>query len=495
MRPLLQRIDNPPAPEDVAEALAHLPGCILLRSSLVDAPRGRYSLLTAHPFLEFIARGPRCTLRSSHHHATTFGNPWLVLEEWMARYEILDEVDLPFPAGGCFGFWGYELMHPLEPRIQRDSIDDLEWPDCSLGFYDSVVIFDHHLDAAWIVATGLALDGSRDPSRAQSQLQYWLDQCRHPRPAAQSAQPSYARPDTLTPSTIRSNLTPSAYMDGVRTAQSLITQGHIYQVNLAHRLEASLPGSPWNFFRSLGNLSPAPYAAYLNCGEFQIASSSPELFLRMSGAAIATRPIKGTRPRSSDPTRDAQLAFELQTSPKEIAELVMITDLLRNDLGKICDFGSVQVPDLVRLERFAHVHHLVSTIEGRLKSGISHCAALAACFPGGSITGAPKVRAMEIINQLEPHTRGPYTGCAGYLGFNRESQLSILIRTALIRNATAWFHVGAGIVADSNPEAEYHETIAKAQGFLAALNHASISQPLSLPPRNHPCQDPTPDAG
>ena len=208
-----------------------------------------------------------------------------------------------------------------------------------------------------------------------------------------------------------------------------------------------------------------------DCGDLQLASSSPELFLRLSGSHIQTRPIKGTRPRSSDPTRDAQLTCELQTSAKEMAELVMITDLLRNDLGRVCEYGSVQVPELVRLERYPQVQHLVSTVEGRLRPDVTHFAALASCFPGGSITGAPKIRAMDIIDQLEPVTRGPYTGCLGYLGFNRESQLNILIRTAVFRGGRAYFHAGAGIVADSSPEAEYEETLAKAAGFLAALNH------------------------
>jgi anthranilate/para-aminobenzoate synthase component I len=219
----------------------------------------------------------------------------------------------------------------------------------------------------------------------------------------------------------------------------------------------------------LSDVSPAPFSAFFNFGDFQIASSSPELFLRLSGSHIQTKPIKGTRPRDPEPTRDAQLAYELQTSAKELAELVMITDLLRNDLGRVCEFGSVQVPELARLERFAQVQHLVSTIEGRLRPDVTHFAALASCFPGGSITGAPKFRAMEIIDELEPIARGPYCGCHGYLGFNRESQLSITIRTAICKDGLAHFHVGAGIVADSNPEAEYEETLAKAAGFLAAL--------------------------
>jgi anthranilate/para-aminobenzoate synthase component I len=244
-------------------------------------------------------------------------------------------------------------------------------------------------------------------------------------------------------------------------------------------------------FHQLLDVSPAPFAAYIDCGEFQIASSSPEQFLRLSGSHITTRPIKGTRPRSADPTRDAQLAYELQTSAKELSELVMITDLLRNDLGKVCEFGSVQVPELARLERFAQVQHLVSTVEGRLRSDVTHFAALASCFPGGSITGAPKFRAMEIIDELEPIARGPYTGCHGYLGFNRESQLSISIRTALRKDDMVYFHVGAGIVADSIPEAEYDETLAKAQGFLAALDIGKHQAPTSKLERSTKSQGPS----
>ncbi|HEY5042237.1 MAG TPA: anthranilate synthase component I family protein, partial [Verrucomicrobiae bacterium] len=243
-----------------------------------------------------------------------------------------------------------------------------------------------------------------------------------------------------------------------------------YQVNLSQRLTAQSNFTGWEMFGKLSTVSPAPFSAFLDCGEFQIASSSPEQFLRMSGAHIVTRPIKGTRPRDADATRDAQLAYELQTNAKELAELVMITDLLRNDIGKVCEFSSVQVPELAKLEKFAQVQHLVSTVEGRLRKEVTHFAAFASCFPGGSITGAPKFRAMEIIDELEPISRGPYCGAIGYLGFNRESQLNIAIRTAICAREKIYFNVGAGIVADSNPEAEYEETLAKAQGFFAALN-------------------------
>jgi len=338
-------------------------------------------------------------------------------------------------------------------------------PDCHVGFYDSMVVFDHQLNKTWIVSTGLAADGSRSESRAGERMEFWRRALASPAVERTPFSRRSRREEAL-----KSNLSKTDFIAAVAHVQNYIRSGDIYQVNLSHRLTVSCELSGWELFQQLGDVSPAPFSAFFDCGDFQIASSSPEQFLRMSGSQIVTRPIKGTRPRDPDPTRDAQLAYELQTSAKELAELVMITDLLRNDLGRVCEYGTVQTPDLARLEKFAHVQHLVSTVEGRLRRDVTHFAALAACFPGGSITGAPKIRAMEIIDELEPLSRGPYCGCHGYLGFNRESHLSITIRTAICKDGLAHFNVGAGIVADSNPEAEYNETIAKAAGFLAALN-------------------------
>ena len=333
------------------------------------------------------------------------------------------------------------------------------------------VVFDHQLGRVFVVSTGLCPDGSRSETRAREQMQFWQAVLQTPPPVVPpSPEPTAGQGET---GSVASNLTRAEFIAAVESARRYIHAGDIYQVNLSQRLAAPCECSGWELFQRLATASPAPFAAYLDCGDFQIASSSPELFLRLSGSHILTRPIKGTRPRDPDPARDTRLAYELQTSAKELDELVMITDLLRNDLGKICEFGSVQTPELARLERFAQVQHLVSTVEGRLRRDVAHFAALASCFPGGSITGAPKFRAMEIIDELEPVARGPYTGCHGYLGFNRESQLSISIRTAVCRGGTAFFHAGAGIVADSQPAAEYEETLAKAAGFLAALRLSS----------------------
>lgn len=265
-----------------------------------------------------------------------------------------------------------------------------------------------------------------------------------------------------------SDISSEKYCEMVRQAQEQIAAGNIYQVCLAHRFSAPFEGDPWQLYLALRKTSPAPFAAYLNLGEELILSSSPERFLKINDRHITTEPIKGTRPRNLFSQEDARQALELQTSPKEIAELVMITDLERNDLGKICEYGSVTTSELLCLKRYPHVFHLVSTIEGKLRKEISHVAAVAACFPGGSISGAPKKMAMKIISELEPVPRDLFTGAIGYFGFNGESQFNIAIRTIVIREKQASFHVGAGITTNSIPEEEWEETLHKAKGIFIA---------------------------
>ncbi|HEY5704773.1 MAG TPA: aminodeoxychorismate synthase component I [Terrimicrobiaceae bacterium] len=264
----------------------------------------------------------------------------------------------------------------------------------------------------------------------------------------------------------RARLKRAQFENMVRAAHEYIAAGDIYQVCLSHSFEAEFAADAWPFYESLRHHSPAPCAAFLDLGGTQVASASPECFLRISGRRVVTRPIKGTRPRRADPQRDQRSAYDLITSAKEIAELVMITDLERNDLGRVCDYGSVTVPELLKLESYEQVHHLVSTITGTLRPDVTHPAALRACFPGGSISGAPKKRALEVISELEPHPRGIYTGAIGYFGYNGESQFSIAIRTAVFESDSVSFHVGAGIVADSIPEREWQETLDKAAGLV-----------------------------
>lgn len=475
-------------PQTLAAAARGAGGLVLLESAGPWAGPGQYSYVAAAPLLIFCARGSRCEISGSDGWtAVSYGNPWLLLEAWLGRFDLIGESDLPFPAGCCAGYWGYELRGFVEPALRPHPLADMPFPDCWLGFYDSLVVFEHaQPGTAWIVSTGLEPDGSRSLRRGEARLRFWR-QLLETAPTAGADVPSPPLPSPAPPQTL-----PDAdFAAQVRRAQRYIRQGDIYQVNLARRWTLAAGLDAWALYRALSRRSPSPYAAFVETDAGALVSSSPELFLRLDGVAVQTRPIKGTRPRAADPGEDARLGGELWTSAKERAELTMITDLLRNDLGKVCTYGSVRVPELMRLERFSHVQHLVSTVEGRLRAGVTHLAALAACFPGGSITGAPKIRAMQIIDELEPVGRGPYTGALGYLGFNRQSQLSLIIRAAFCAPEATWYHAGAGIVADSDPEAEAAETLAKARGFLDCLDNPAaesdsldVAQPVPRPAKD-----------
>ena len=358
---------------------------------------------------------------------------------------------------GCAGDW-----HRLEEELKKRKANspDLGIPNGAaigsfrfdgsfrFGFYDSLLI---HGAEGWI---------SAPPPVPETEKEGWAE------PSAPAVLPRFS------PEMERED-----YLRMVRRAQEFVAAGDIYQVCLAHRFSSPFRGDPWPLYRALREVSPAPHAAYLRLGDETILSSSPECFLKMSGRRISTRPIKGTRPRRRDPGEDERQAFELKTSPKEIAELVMITDLERNDLGSVCEFGSVAATQLLHLERYAQVFHLVSTVEGELRPGISQVKALAACFPGGSISGAPKKRALEIIRELEQAPRDLFTGAIGYFGYNGESQFNIAIRTVVIRGGRAEFHVGAGITADSDPEKEWEETLHKAAGILQATGEPARPRP------------------
>ena len=325
--------------------------------------------------------------------------------------------------GYAIGYFGYDLKNQIE-KLPARAADDLGLPDCWFGFYPDVLV---QRAAPAVPATTLPRPG-RPPV---------ADRQREP------------------------------FLQAVRRAQEYIAAGDIYQVNLSQRFQCAVTADAPAIYLALRETNPAPYAAYLDIGDAQILSSSPECFLKISGRQVTTRPIKGTRPRSADPA-------ELLRSPKDNAELLMITDLERNDLGKVCEFGSVRVTELRRVETYATVHHLVSTVTGTLRADVSHLDCVRACFPGGSITGAPKIRAMEIIDELEPVARGVYCGAIGYFGPGGESQFNIAIRTVVVKDGRATFHAGAGIVADSDPQAEYEETLAKAQGIFHALDQLRL---------------------
>ncbi|MCP5518930.1 MAG: anthranilate synthase component I family protein [Verrucomicrobiales bacterium] len=470
---MIEPVATAHTPASLAAACRREPGVVLLESTGGDVHQSRHSFVAARPFAVLRAWGAACELAQEGRRQWLYGDPWMVLERLLARYDLGNADRAPFPLGGCFGVWGYDLKHFIEPRLPRTSAADLGLPDLHVGFHDSLVVFDHRDRRTWVVSTGLLPDGSRQRSRARQRLEEWrrrLDE-----PPVPNAETTVPMPEHRP--ACRSSLSREEYLRRVERVLAYIAAGDIYQVNLSQRFTVDGGVDGWVLHEALRALSPAPFAGWLDAGDFALVSSSPELFLRLSGDRITTCPIKGTRPRAPDPVRDAALAAELTGSPKEQAELVMITDLLRNDLGRVCEFGSIRVPRLAGLESFAQVHHLVSTVTGRLRDDVTHLSALAGCFPGGSITGAPKVRAMEIIEELEPVTRGPFTGCLGYLGFNRESQLSILIRMAVCLPDRTCFHAGAGIVAESDPSAEYAETLTKSLGIRRALAAIATGEP------------------
>ncbi|NLT70433.1 MAG: anthranilate synthase component I family protein [Verrucomicrobiaceae bacterium] len=404
-------------PWRVAAELSHLPGFFYLDSSSAEERLG--AAMGAR--FSTIAACPRKVLRGNLFQNDDFSR---LRAHHASRLRPEGSSPEPCaPGAGLYGYVGYD-------------------GDFVFGEYDDVLVFDHVL-GSW---------------------KEWGDLL----PLRRALPAPAALPDRAI--RFRDNLDKTSFCDLVARAQDYIAAGDIYQVNLSHRFSAPLPSSldPFSLYTRLREQSPAPFASYTTLGEKVVMSSSPEQFLSLSGRLIQTRPIKGTRPRFRDRERDEKSAYDLITSPKEIAELIMITDLERNDLGQVCEFGSVAATELLKLERYAQVFHLVSTVEGTLREGVGHLDALLACFPGGSITGAPKKRAREIIAELEPSPRGLYTGAIGCLGFNGESRFSIAIRTLVAEAGELHFHVGAGIVADSVPVHEWEETLHKAAGIFQA---------------------------
>jgi para-aminobenzoate synthetase component 1 len=437
-------------PAEAAGALRHLPCFTCLDSASPDRRLGRYSFVAADPFT---------TLRLDR-----AGPDWVsLLKAELAACRIPAVPGLPPFQGGAAGLFSYELGHSLE-RLAKAPADDLAFPDLSLGFYDVVAAFDSVERRGWIVSTGLpeSEEKARDRRAVERGTFFEAELARRPAPSATG-------PISL--EGWQSNFTRSTYEAAVRTVVERILAGDIFQANISQRFAAEVPDGfdHFGFYRRLRSVNPAPFAAFLDHGDFVIASASPERFLRVEGGHVEARPIKGTRPRSADPVVDLLQAQALTESRKDRAENTMIVDLLRNDLSKVCVPGSVQVPQLCGLESFASVHHLVSAVSGRLVKGRDAVDLLAGAFPGGSITGAPKVRAMEIITEIEGHARGPYCGAIGYIGFDGTMDLNIVIRTAAFRRGICAVQAGGGIVTASDPAAEYQETLDKASRVFDAF--------------------------
>lgn len=443
-----------------------------LDSALADARLGRLSVLASDPVLIFTARGDRIEVKGGTTRLCRSENPFGALRRLEQQF-CPGEDGGEWPHGALIGFLGYGLRRFAE-RVPARVADDTRIPDAWFGVYDRLLLFDHDSGRATIISTGVDETGWTDADRARRRAEEWMQKLAVAAVLPRSSLVSDGREPAL-----ESNLTREDYERAVRRILDYIAAGDVYQVNFSQRFRTQTQVEPEWLYHALRTTNPAPFAAYLDCGTGRILSSSPERFLQLHGRHIQTRPIKGTRPRTGNEQADQKAARELMMSAKDQAELLMITDLERNDLGRVCEFGSVHVPELVTLESYATVLHLVSTVEGRLSDGVTAVDAIRACFPGGSITGAPKIRAMEIIDELEPAARGIYTGMIGYLGFNGVSDFNIAIRTMVHENDTVQFHAGGGIVADSKPALEYEETLHKARGMVQALTLAEAMRAAS----------------
>ncbi len=467
-QPLVRRLPKEWTAEYCFRRLCRLPGCVWLDSSLQSPELGRYSYLAADPF---------STLRIDK-----------VEEQFRAQFDQLARrffqqrlPGLPPMQGGWMGWFGYELGGCFE-RVPAASVNEFHLPLAALGLYDCVLSWDHLRDEAWLISQGWPVtQPAARQQRAYRRLQYFLrvleaPPAPSPNPLQQLKRSVQLPSQQLSPqyptrwsSDWTSNFSSAGYRHAVERCVEYIHAGDLFQVNFAQRLLRRAVCSPEHLMLQLRRRNPAPFAGYADFGRVQVVSSSPERFLKVEDGQIEARPIKGTRPRLSDPTADAGMGQLLLSSEKDRSENVMIVDLLRNDLSRVAHPDSLQVSSLCGLEKYAYVWHLVSVIQGQLEAGKSVVDVLAATFPGGSITGAPKIRAMQIIAELEPTVRGPYCGSLGYLSFAGDMDLNILIRSVTACDGWWQVPVGGGIVADSHPQLEEQESWHKAEGILRAM--------------------------
>ena len=472
---LVQELEDAPDPAEACARFLDLPFPLLLESALRSERLGRFSYLAADPWLVLQSKGAVLEGHSAQGVERLAGDPFAALQAALARHALDAVPGLPPFQGGAAGYLAYDLCHHLE-RLPSPRFDDLDLPDSCLGLYDWTIAWDHALERAWLFSTGLP---RRDAGRAESRARMVRD--RLAARAAPMSAPARDRAASFVRASgppihpvsgmpgVSSTFSRDEYLRAVARTREYIVAGDIFQANLSQRLESAMDEHPFALYARLRQRNPAPFAAYFDFGPAAVVSASPERFLRLSGDSVETRPIKGTSPRGWTPRHDSALGEALAESEKDRAENVMIVDLLRNDLSKVCRDHTVEVPELCRIERYATVHHLVSTVVGRLRPGLGPVDLLRATWPGGSITGAPKVRAMEIIAELEPTRRNIYTGSVGYFSFGGAADTNIAIRTFIVKQGRAYFQAGGGIVADSNPEREYEETLDKARGMVAAL--------------------------
>lgn len=459
MMPLQTEIPYRPDSSELFEAVSERPWAMFLDSGSGVADGGRYDIIVADPMRTIVTRDAVTQVEGPEGTVATTEEPFAVLRRELGRRGAACG-DLPFN-GGALGYFSYDLGRRLEGLPEAGG-DELRLPQMAVGIYDWAVVVDHRAERSWLVGAG------RDPATAAR----WDELKTLFSAPGKSAQ---AKTPLRSLSPVRSNLTRQAYQLAFERIQRYLREGDCYQVNFAQRFSVAADGDPWSAYRIMRRANPTPFAAYLNLPFGNILSASPERFIRVHGEDVQTSPIKGTRRRDADPELDERLLRDLRESTKDRAENLMIVDLLRNDLGKTCRPGTIRVPELFAVQSFATVHHLVSRVTGRLSSGKDSIDVLRACFPGGSITGAPKRRAMEIIDELEPDRRSIYCGAIGYVDFNGNMDTNIAIRTLAYAEGRAHFWAGGGIVVDSDAEAEYQETLDKASAFLRFFSDEALS--------------------
>jgi len=455
---MIRKIETPLSSFQLYLLFKDEPFSFILDSGMDSNKLGRYSIIGADPFKVFKSKDNAMTVTSRDGNVSQKeGNPFAELKHLFAEFKSFERGQLPF-LGGAVGYFSYDLCHFVE-SLPRTAVDDVNVPDCYLGFYDGVVIVDHQSKETFIVALGIDGDQQVKLDNLQKKIQDGAIN-----PPNIEVKPKAVKPE------FKANMEKSYYIETINRIKEYIRSGDIYQANMTQRFECELEETPLELYTKLRTINPAPFATFMDFGEGAIVSSSPERFIKVEDGVIETRPIKGTRPRGATPEEDKINREELLASEKDRSELLMIVDLERNDLGRIAKTGTVKVPELFVLEEYATVYHLVSTVVAEVKDECDAVDILEATFPGGSITGAPKIRAMEVIDELEPTQRNIYTGSIGYIGFNGDIDLNIVIRTVLCKDNKAYFQVGGGIVWDSDPEMEYQESLDKAKAQMMALS-------------------------
>lgn len=444
------------------EKFSHEPWSVFLDSNQPKAIQGRYDIITSRPKIRITSRDNENIIESSFESLTVPGDPFTIIKEYLPESALSrNEIDhaLPF-TGGAVGFFSYDLGRSIE-KLPINTLDDMHLPDMRMGIYTWAIVVDHAKKQTHLVGDKADIRLRREWNDLVNYVSNGL--------SVRSPEKSFKVLDD-----VDSNMDEAEYKKAFDKIKKYIQEGDCYQVNLAQRFNVDVDGDPWQAYCKLRKINPSPFSAYLNYPEFQILSNSPERFLSVKDQIVQTKPIKGTRPRSEDKTEDLNLLQELINSKKDQSENVMIVDLLRNDISKNCALGSVKVPKLFDIESYPNVHHMVSTVTGKLRDNRSPVDLLRGCFPGGSITGAPKLRAMEIIEELEPHRRGIYCGAIGYIANNGNMDTNIAIRTMLHKQQRMFFYAGGGIVYDSQARAEYLETFDKATAMLSVLDRNKV---------------------